>query len=73
MLRKLIVLAVFAGAAGLAVFWFLSAPQTVPASALAAHTPDLANGKTLFNVGGCASCHTVPSEKDRTKLGGGWR
>lgn len=34
-------------------------------------TPDLANGRTLFNVGGCASCHAVPGQEDRLKLGGG--
>lgn len=33
--------------------------------------PDLANGQTLFNTGGCASCHAVPGQEDRLKLGGG--
>ena len=36
-----------------------------------AHTPDLANGLTTFNAGGCSSCHAVPRQFDRLKLGGG--
>lgn len=71
MLRKLIGLAAIAGIVGVPALWFLTVPQTVSASALAVHAPDLANGKTLFNVGGCASCHAVPGQKDRTRLGGG--
>jgi mono/diheme cytochrome c family protein len=71
MLRKLIVVAVAAGLLGLAAFWFLTIPQVVPASTLAAHMPDLANGKEFFYAGGCASCHAVPKQPDKTKLGGG--
>ena len=55
----------------LAAFWFLTIPATVPESALGPHTPDLANGKTMFLIGGCASCHAVPKQEDRTRLGGG--
>jgi mono/diheme cytochrome c family protein len=71
MLRKLIVAAAAAAVLGLVAFWFLTIPQTVPASALPAYTPDLANGKTMFAIGGCASCHAVPKQEDRTRLGGG--
>jgi mono/diheme cytochrome c family protein len=71
MLRKLIVLAVVAGLVGLGLFWFLTIPSTVPASALGAHQPNLANGKEMFYVGGCTSCHAVPGQEDKTKLGGG--
>ena len=46
-------------------------PGYVAASALAPHTPDLANGKTMFFAGGCASCHAIPKQEDKTKLGGG--
>ena len=35
------------------------------------HTPDLANGKIMFHAGGCASCHAVPKQEDKTRLGGG--
>jgi mono/diheme cytochrome c family protein len=70
MIRGLIVAAVVA-VLGLAAFWALTIPATVPASALAPHTADLANGKELFYVGGCASCHAVPKQPDKTRLGGG--
>jgi mono/diheme cytochrome c family protein len=71
MLRKLIVVAIAGAIIGLAAFWFLTVPQTVTAAAPGAHTPDLANGKTMFQIGGCASCHAVPKQPDRTRLGGG--
>jgi mono/diheme cytochrome c family protein len=54
-----------------AALWVLTAPATVPASALGPHTPDLANGKTMFVAGGCSSCHAVPNQPDRMRLGGG--
>ena len=54
-----------------AAFWRLTIPVTVPASALAAHTPDPANGLVIFNAGGCSSCHAVPAQPERTRLGGG--
>ena len=57
------------------LLWVLTIPATVPASALPPHNPDLANGQTMFNIGGCASCHSTPSKDpantDRTRLGGG--
>src|SRR5690606_18712093 len=71
MLRKLVILAVVAGAIALAVFWFVTIPATVQASALGAHQPNLENGKTMFYAGGCASCHATPGQEDRTRLGGG--
>jgi mono/diheme cytochrome c family protein len=52
-------------------FWILTTPSRVSASSLPAYTPDLANGKTMFHAGGCNSCHAIPDEDDRTKLGGG--
>lgn len=74
MLRRILLLAGLAGLAGLigfGVFWWLTIPATVAASALPAYQPDLANGLTTFNVGGCSSCHAVPKQDDRTRLGGG--
>ena len=70
-MRRIFLLVCAAGIIGLAAFWFLTIPQTVTAAALGAHTPDLANGKTMFQIGGCASCHAVPKQPDRTRLGGG--
>lgn len=72
MLRRLIILAVAAVVLGLAVFWVVTIPATVPASALAPRTPDLANGRTMFFAGGCSSCHATPNQEDRTRLGGGF-
>lgn len=71
MLRKLLLLAVAAAIVGLGLFWVLTIPGTVPASALAPHTPNLANGRAMFFASGCASCHATPKQDDKTRLGGG--
>jgi mono/diheme cytochrome c family protein len=71
MWRKLILLAIIAGVVGLAVFWFVTIPATVPASALGAYKPNIENGKTMFYAAGCASCHATPGQDDKLKLGGG--
>jgi mono/diheme cytochrome c family protein len=71
MLRRLVVLALIAAVVGFGVFWVVTIPATVPASALASHTPNLDNGKTMFLIGGCASCHATPGQDDKTRLGGG--
>jgi mono/diheme cytochrome c family protein len=71
MLRRLLLLVVLAGVAGLGIFWWLTIPAVVASSALPPHTPNLANGLTTFNAGGCSSCHAVPNQPDRLKLGGG--
>jgi mono/diheme cytochrome c family protein len=71
MLRKLLITAVILAVVGAAVFWFVTMPATVSASALGPHTPDLGNGKTMFYAGGCASCHATPDQEDKTRLGGG--
>src|SRR5215218_2269668 len=70
-MRKLFALAVILVLVGLGVFWFVTIPATVPASALPARAPDLANGRTMFYAGGCTSCHATPGQDDRTRLGGG--
>ena len=72
MLRRLVVLALIAAVVGFGVFWVVTIPATVPASALAPHTPNLDNGKTMFFAGGCASCHATPGQDDKTRLGGGF-
>ena len=57
------------------VLWYLTIPATIPGAALPPHTPDVANGRTMFEIGGCASCHATPADDpqkvERTKLGGG--
>jgi mono/diheme cytochrome c family protein len=72
MLRKLLIFVVVAGVIGLFVFWGLTIPATVPASALPQRSPNLENGQTMFYAGGCASCHATPGQDDKTKLGGGF-
>jgi mono/diheme cytochrome c family protein len=71
MLRNLIIVAAPAIVFALAAFWFLTIPATIPASDLGSHTPNLANGKDMFYAGGCASCHAVPNQATKTRLGGG--
>ena len=71
MLKRLLLLAILAGVAGLGIFWWLTSPAVVAAASLPPYTPNLANGLTTFNAGGCSSCHAVPNQPDRLKLGGG--
>jgi mono/diheme cytochrome c family protein len=54
-----------------AVLWIVTMPATISANAWPAYTPDLANGKIMFHAGGCNSCHAMPNEEDKTRLGGG--
>jgi mono/diheme cytochrome c family protein len=74
-LRKFAIVVASGAIVGLAAVWILTLPAVVPAAALPGHTPNLANGETMFNIGGCASCHAVPDENpdkvDRKRLGGG--
>lgn len=71
MLRKLALLAIVGAVIGLVVYWFVTIPATVPASALGAHTANPENGRTMFFAGGCASCHATPGQDDKLQLGGG--
>src|SRR5262245_51912836 len=70
-LRKLLVAALVLAVIGAGVFWVVTIPATVPASALGAHTPNAENGATMFHAGGCTSCHATPGQDDKTRLGGG--
>jgi len=71
MLRRFLMAAIIAGAAGFGVYWWLTAPPMMSAIAEPAYAPNLANGQTTFSAGGCSSCHAVPAQPDRLKLGGG--
>ena len=55
---------------GAAVIWLAGQPAAPP-KAMNPHTPNLANGRTMFLIGGCSSCHAVPEQEDATRLGGG--
>ena len=56
---------------GLAAFYLLTQPSTLAAEQFRPRTADLANGATLFNIGGCSSCHATPKQDDHLRLGGG--
>jgi mono/diheme cytochrome c family protein len=69
-------LAILAAAA--AALYVLARPVTIPAAALPAHEPDVANGKYMFTAGGCAECHAAPAKgcddleiESKEALGGG--
>src|SRR5271154_479893 len=74
-LRKLVLVAALGIIVGLAAFWIVTLPAVVPSSALPAYTANVDNGRTMFAIGGCASCHAVPNKDpdkvDRIRLGGG--
>jgi mono/diheme cytochrome c family protein len=71
MLRRILPGFILAGVVGFGVYWWLTATAAVSAVAALAHAPNLANGLTTFNAGGCSSCHAVPGQPDRLRLGGG--
>jgi mono/diheme cytochrome c family protein len=73
MKRVLVVLLALAlmGAAG---FWYMTSPdrQSAGLEPIPAGQANLENGKTLFYAGGCTSCHAVPEQDDKLRLGGGY-
>lgn len=73
----MLVMAALAFLAALA-FYGLTRPVVIAADSLPDHTPDLANGRSMFFAGGCANCHAVPVKGcgdldvvDKTHLAGG--
>ena len=58
------------GVLALAALGVMTTPATLPAGAFDPRNFDLANGETMFNIGGCASCH-AKNEQNRLQLGGG--
>jgi mono/diheme cytochrome c family protein len=71
MRRRIFLGAAIAAIIGLGVYGWLTAAAGISAQSLPAHTPNPANGIVVFDAGGCASCHAVPNQPDRLKLGGG--
>lgn len=63
-LRWIIGLGVLAALAG----WGLSAPRPLEDDALAGLTGDVARGKTVFDAGGCASCHAAEGAEGDARL-----
>jgi mono/diheme cytochrome c family protein len=73
-MKRLLVVLVLLAIAGLAVFFIVTSPsimQSAGTEPIPAGEPDLANGKIVFRGGGCVSCHAVPGQPDKTRLGGG--
>ena len=70
MLRRAMLAVLIAMVLAFGAYWWLTMPAAMAVPA-ATRAPDLANGKELFNAGGCASCHAVPNQDDRLRLGGG--
>ncbi len=71
MLRRIFLVLLLAGIAAFSAYWWLSAPPIRWSQTVTAAAPSAANGETIFNIGGCSSCHAVPKQPDRLKLGGG--
>jgi mono/diheme cytochrome c family protein len=72
-MRRVFLAAIIAAVAGFAIYWGLTEPAISSGEqiTLTPQTLDLANGQLVFNAGGCASCHAVPDQPDRLRLGGG--
>lgn len=69
MIKKLAILCVVFGVIVAGFLWFLSAPNLLDPKRLATlPNGDVANGKTMFWAGGCASCHAAPKAKGEAKL-----
>ena len=73
MRRRIFLSAGIAAVIGIGIYWALTEPLAILADAVTrpAYTPNVANGLVVFNAGGCASCHAVPDQPDRLRLGGG--
>jgi mono/diheme cytochrome c family protein len=70
-LRKIIAGLAILALGGAGAFYVLTIPSPAVTGPLPARTADLANGETMFNVGGCASCHATPKQRNQRRLGGG--
>src|SRR5947209_17413531 len=69
--RRILPVLLSACIAAFGAYWWLSAPPIRWSQTVTAPAPSAANGETIFNAGGCSSCHAVPNQPDRLKLGGG--
>jgi mono/diheme cytochrome c family protein len=72
--KRLLVVLLLLAALGAGAFWYLTSPgrQTAGLEPVPAGEPNVANGETIFYAGGCTSCHAVPEQPDKLRLGGGY-
>jgi mono/diheme cytochrome c family protein len=75
-LKAIIAALIVLALAGLGGFYLLTIPVPAVSGPLPARTADLANGETMFHIGGCAACHATPKAGPKRKtepvrLGGG--
>jgi mono/diheme cytochrome c family protein len=70
MLRKLVLCLVSAVLFALVLYWLVTRPAVMTANELPSYAPNAANGKVMYDAGGCVSCHGSVKD-DRTILGGG--
>ena len=73
-MKRLLAAGIMAGSFAAIAGWIITAPDPLPATPLAAHMPNVENGKVLFTAGGCLSCHLPAKdnkEADRSLPSGG--
>jgi len=70
-MRRIFLALFLCAAAAVGLYFWLTAVPAAREVAAPDLTPDPANGQVIFNAGGCSSCHAVPGQPDRLKLGGG--
>lgn len=49
---------------GFGIFWGLGAEHPLGLGAIPQHAPNVENGKLIYTVGGCISCHASPANAD---------
>jgi mono/diheme cytochrome c family protein len=67
-MKRLLLVLVVLGLAGLGAFLVITRPQTSDAADFAQITGDAARGEHVFWAGGCTSCHAAPDATGDAKL-----
>src|ERR1700756_1395864 len=71
MLQRIVLSLFVAGIAAFGVYWWLTMPPAPWVASAVTYKADPTKGETIFNAGGCSSCHATPNQPDRMRLGGG--
>jgi mono/diheme cytochrome c family protein len=67
-LRKILISTCILIVVGAGFAWWITAPKTLPADAMAGITGTAAKGETIFYAAGCASCHAAPDAAEDAML-----